>query len=499
MKRRLLLLEAAVAVALLLAAHVFYWYAPRERPAVPEAGGAAAALLSAGGYDVCLWVPYPHQNLGALSGAVEDLPGVVAAAARLAGSTAAQEIRTFGPFAVPPAREIVACADLAGGRLQVLARVYPLLGMVARLAGRLAGNPWLAGGQVGRLQVGWRDGLWSVSGGAAPEPSTLPGRNVPRPPAGAFPQPTPSLPPPPSPPRPPLPPSLAVVRWSVADSQLPAGSYLLRREGRDLALSLVSRSTPAGIAGEAVARSADAAPPPGTVLLVVAGPREEEIWTRREPRSPLAQPELGSPLAQPEPVARTAQPAALALFETGGWRAGSFGGLPGMAVFNAPGSRRWGLPAGGIAALLGGALPAAEAAGWTVVALDRESLRQAVALAPALAALVSPTAGAPAPSADLVDPAAPASANLASPADPAKRSQAEPDAGLALGLWLEPRPALRVVARVHAFLERFPLAPRREVSRWRDWETVLAPLAACEHLDLTARRSPPTLQLRCRR
>ncbi|MBV8201438.1 MAG: hypothetical protein JOZ15_12515, partial [Acidobacteria bacterium] len=73
----------------LLAAHVVYWYVPRERaaaprlpvrsglPGAPPAAGEPLQVLAAGAYDVCLWVPYPHQNLGALAAAIGDLGDVV--------------------------------------------------------------------------------------------------------------------------------------------------------------------------------------------------------------------------------------------------------------------------------------------------------------------------------------------------------------------------------------------------------------------------------------
>src|SRR6202023_2172386 len=94
--KRIAVLAGAVVLAALLAAHVVYWYLPRERAVVPRlgagggaalpaagaaggsAGGAAGEplqVLSAGAYDVCVWVPYPHQNLGALAAAIRDLRG----------------------------------------------------------------------------------------------------------------------------------------------------------------------------------------------------------------------------------------------------------------------------------------------------------------------------------------------------------------------------------------------------------------------------------------
>jgi hypothetical protein len=479
-----------VALAL-LAAHVVYWYLPRERavaPAMPEAlsrrldqpapgvapaaavpAGEPLAVLAAGAYDLCVWVPYPHQNLGALASAVDDLAGVIAAAARLSqrhdgapgdgapgkssGEPAAapQELPTFGPFEVPPANELVVCADLAGGRMRVVARIYPALAVVARLAGRLAGNPWLAGGDAGRLRIGWSGRLWTVIGGEEAPPSAGP----------AEPPPT-------------LPESLAVVRWQGARAEIPAGYYALARSGPDLSLARIAAAP-----GAPVTAAPDLAPA-GTdrtasslpALVVAVG----SAWHGGPPpglRSPgRASPE--TPHVADAPAAGSARavataplpPAALAMFESGSSHLSSLGDLPGLAVFNVagpPGSERWSLPASGILRLLAGRLPAADLAGWHVVALDGGSLRQAEALAPRLAAQF--------------------------PADPAA------SAALSFGLWLDPRSSLRIVARVRRFVENFPLASRREVELWRDWQTVLEPFAHCSHATLTAAEGPPAMRL----
>ena len=206
-RKRIAVLGGAVVLAALLAAHIVYWYVPRERAVVPRlgaGGGAVAApaggsaggasgggageplqVLAAGAYDVCLWVPYPHQNLGALAAAIGDLQDVVGAAARLSSGEAGEasaprprepeEAPTFGPFEVPPASEMVACSDLAGGRLRVVARIYPALAVVAKLAGRVAGNPWLAGGVAGSTRIAWQGRLWTVAAGPeAPRPTKAP-------------------------------------------------------------------------------------------------------------------------------------------------------------------------------------------------------------------------------------------------------------------------------------------------------------------------------------
>jgi len=65
-----------------------------------------------------------------------------------------------------------------------------------------------------------------------------------------------------------------------------------------------------------------------------------------------------------------------------------------------------------------------------------------------------------------------------------------------LGLWVKPGPALRQVSQFRKGLEKFPLADRRQVERWRDWETLLSPLAACQRASVAATRSPAAFLLR---
>ncbi|MGH9363566.1 MAG: hypothetical protein ACRD2T_16780, partial [Thermoanaerobaculia bacterium] len=215
---------AKVALALLalalVAAHVVFWYLPRQRQAVPDPDDVPARLFAAGAADVCLWLPYPHQNVGALQDAVGDWPAWLGATSRVAGLPP-PALPSFGPFALPPARELTACSDLDGGRLHVAARVYPVLGAVARLAGRLAGNPWLAGGRVEEgertLEVAWERGVWTVRSGAFP---ALSARAVAA--EKAF----------------------AALRLEEGISRFPPGTYLLQREQGDLVLRLAGAPTP---------------------------------------------------------------------------------------------------------------------------------------------------------------------------------------------------------------------------------------------------------------
>jgi hypothetical protein len=424
------------------------------------------------------------------------LQDVVGAAARLSSGEAGEasaprprepeEAPTFGPFEVPPASEMVACSDLAGGRLKVVARIYPALAVVAKLAGRVAGNPWLAGGVAGSTRIAWQGRLWTVTAG--PEAPRLPA--APRTPAAppATPAAAPAPPETAAAATPELPESLAVVHWTGARPEIPPGYYALTRSGSDLSLALVAAGGGGG-AGSAAPAALPGVAGPLPSLLVAVGPD----WRGVEPFAAAAG-GLGGAAVAARP------PAALALFETGGSHLSTLGDLPGLAVFNAtaPGAAagpvRWRLPTEGIFRVLAGRLPTADLAGWRILALDPGSLRQAEALAPRLAALVPPVpAGVTVPAgANLTDGAGAAVPTIAAPSGRAGR------AALSLGVWLEPRSTLRIVTRIRRFVEKFPLATRRQVDLWRDWETVLDPLANCEHAVLAATASPPSMRLQLR-
>ena len=614
--RRLAVIAGAVVLAALLAAHVVYWYVPRERAVVPrlragggaapaETGGAAGEgageaageplrLLAAGAYDVCVWVPYPHQNLGALAAAIGDLQDVVGAAARLSSGEGSEgsaprprepeEAPTFGPFEVPPASEMVACSDLAGGRLRVVARIYPALAVVAKLAGRVAGNPWLAGGAAGSTRIAWQGRLWTVvAGPEAPRLPAAPPAN-----AAAAPAVVASTVVAPAAIAPELPESLAVVHWTGARPEIPAGYYALSRSGSDLSLALVAAGGGGGAGSAAAPPGVPGVAGPLPSLLVAVGPDWRGVepfaavpGSGAPPRGDSADSGRASPTLSRGGVAAAGglgggavaarPPAALALFETGGSRLSTLGDLPGLAVFNAaapgaaPGPVRWRLPTEGIFRLLVGRLPRADLAGWRILALDPGSLRQAEALAPRLAAVVPPipaganvpdgasvpvgtglpvSAGAGTPGAlprgaaararagaPGVFPPGPSGAagvgngvagnGSASPPGPGAAGAGNGGAGagpasagaaaavpttaapsspagrgaLSLGVWLEPRSTLRIVTRIRRFVEKFPLASRRQVDLWRDWETVLDPLANCDHAVLAATASPPSMRL----
>ena len=418
-------------VLLLVAGHVLYWYLPRERAGAPEPGGLPARMLASSSYDACFWAPYPHQNLAALAGALGDWDGYLAAASRFAGLPPPQ-LPAFGPFAVPPASEVAACSDPTGKRVLVAAEIYPAIALVAKAAGRLAGNPWLAGGDVADREpparVAWNGDEWMVSiGGAeapavsdtsAAAPTSNTGAEAPAPsPAAASATPEPAE-------------ALALLRLSrpVSGSlaDLPAGTYRLARDAAGaLDLSLAGAAPPAPLDTAAL-------PPAGhPVLLAASGA------TEKGPASALA---LFPPSSKSDLE------------------------LPGAAAFQpagAPGKGRWSLPGGGLARLLAGSLPRGNAAGWSIVALDAESLAKAEALAPLLAPVASPAGS-----------------------------------RLHLALRVEPARALDLVTSIRKLLERVPLASPREVERWRDGETLLAPLARCRELTLASAGSPDAFALR---
>lgn len=407
-----------------LAGHVIYWYLPRERPGAPEAGGLPARLLGSGQYGACLWIPFPHQNLGKLAGSIQDGPEYVAAAARVA-ELPVPGLPSFGPFALPPSREITACSDLEGRRFFLAARVYPGLATVARLSGQLADNPWLSGGEIretrGRrdeveervLHVEWRDGLWTVRSGPEPE----------IPASGESPSPYPE--------------SLGIFHLESDVSDLPAGDYFLQRQGQNLAVTLAG--------GEAAPESPVPGGPEAPALLAVVGPS----W----------------PDDSPKPLS----PAGMALFDVkGGLNLGPIGELPGVAVFNPPGSRRWAVPTRGLVGnILAKRLPRGNAEGWDIVALDAASLARAKVLAPAISSLVPPAG-----------------------------DGSSGDGRLVMGLWLRPLPALRLVTQFRKGFEKVPLVDRQQVQRWKDWETLLRPLAACDRVSLSAKSAPSAFLLR---
>ncbi|MEM1178302.1 MAG: hypothetical protein AAGM22_08165, partial [Acidobacteriota bacterium] len=200
-KRRPWILGTFV-VAAAAAGHWAYHYAPRVRPAV--ASGPGAAILDIPWAEAAVWLPYPHQNLAAL----EKQAGLVSSSGRDVLALAEVEtprLPTFGGMLSPPARSL-ALATGKRGELAVAMDIYPSFAAFAQLAGKLAKNPWLAGGDVewqGRkIQVAWRDGLWLAGSPKLPNlaPKDEPG----------------------------IAPSLVVAHVSRPSEPLPAGRYRLR-------------------------------------------------------------------------------------------------------------------------------------------------------------------------------------------------------------------------------------------------------------------------------
>ena len=261
-----------------------------------------------------MWIPYPHQNLGLAEEAVADLETWLDAGCRLAG-VAAPRLPAFGPFRFPPARELVLAGSPDGGRLVVVAEVYPVAALFARLAGKLAGNPWLAGGAVRfrdrPASVEWRGAAWVVRIGELPE---APERG------------------------PELAPALAWARVDLDDSPVPAGTYRLLREPAGLVLRLAEGDTSA-----ALPRLASMPDPPALFLV------------------------------QARSLARGgAQGLVL-------WRGGGrHPGRAAAAVFAAAPATRWRLPAEGLLSLAGREVKALEAGPWTFAAYERADRLRAV-------------------------------------------------------------------------------------------------------------------------
>lgn len=337
MLRRNLHVFAALLLAAGAIAHYRYWYAPKERPGIADPTDLPARLLADPRASFALWLPYPHQNLAAAAEQLGDLATVAAAVARQGGrgnSTRALEIPRFGPFIAPPAREIGATISPTG-EVVIAARVYPALALLARLAGKVASNPWLAGGAVHLAArpatVSWDGTLWIArTDGAVLPPAADSVDANPAPELGAF-------------------------RLGHGAAPLPAGCWHLRRtaEGWLTAELEGSRPWPA-LPPVNLDRSAAA-------LLVVRGP---------------GRPDWRETFAHPGALAISAH--------------ASSSGLPRSATFTPPGQEPWKLPARGISELFGGAPETLEAAGLRIVATEEHSLAAAAALAPTVAAWLGP-------------------------------------------------------------------------------------------------------------
>ncbi len=151
----------AVGVVAVALGHLGYWYLPRERSG-RDPSPEAMALLADPGASLAVWIAYPHQNLGRLERFVGD---AAAWGALLSGRDreAAERLPRFGPFVAPPASELALALPDGGKEPGALVRTYTTVALLAKAAGRLAGNPWLAGGTVGAgpgRTVAWDGELW---------------------------------------------------------------------------------------------------------------------------------------------------------------------------------------------------------------------------------------------------------------------------------------------------------------------------------------------------
>jgi len=331
-RKRLLGLLVCLVLLALVAGHFAYWYMPRVRTGSPRSGSLVTQLLHTPQYPVAVWVPYPHQNLAYLERVTANGAELRQAVARLAGLPR-PIVPAFGPLSVPPASEIAVASDTTGERFAVFAQVYPTVAAFARLAGRLAGNPWLEGGRVSvdgrRAEVGWRGNVWIVAAPELPSLATAPAASVPA--------------------------SLMVAAVRQEFPPLPAGRFRLVRDGRALEV-LSQRAVPSSVRFEERQFSQL-----GLFLLIFSGRQH----SRDDPRQALAffsQDDVNLEL-----------PRAAALFE--------------------PGGPRWSLPGEHLLEFVGREPRQAEVSGWGLAALDSVSLERARQLAPQLVPLTAADRG----------------------------------------------------------------------------------------------------------
>ncbi|MEM8930422.1 MAG: hypothetical protein AAGE94_04575 [Acidobacteriota bacterium] len=332
---------AGLAAAALGATLVLWNFSPRARPAIPDDDLPARFLDRAIGFDVVAWIPRPHQNLPALERSAGLHAGALRSAVRLA-SLPEPALPRFGRLAVPPSRSLAVATDLDGDRFAAAARVYAPVAWVARLAGRLSGNPWLAGGAAldgegRRVEVAWWDGVWVVGSPSLPvEPPPAESQRTIEGPE----------------------PALLVVDVRRARPPLPTGRYRLRAVEDTLEL----RSTPTGraVADLPSSRSASPQAPP-------AGHDDAGAFLLALENRP------GGPSQ------------ALALFSQD---PNDIAELPRGAVFVAaerPGGGRWRLPTESLLKIAGRDLHVGEIAGLRCIAGDPLSGQAARSLAPGVA------------------------------------------------------------------------------------------------------------------
>lgn len=327
-----------LAVLAAVAGHVYYWYWPRLRTADPGSAGPAASLvLAEEGLPFCVWTPYPHQNLAGLTRSDSRMSALITALQTLRGDRR-RALPSFGPFPLPPGRGLGLCSDREGDRLAVVAEVYPSLARVARWSGRLAGNPWLAGGKVEtggrRLEVRWEGDVWLVGETGSGRPASPPPRT-----SGPFPG--------------EFGPALGLARLREPWGALPADLYRFERSGSDLILR--SASLPSGATSQAIAEAVPVRKEVPLVALVANRDSETDVRV-------------------------------MAMVERQGQVPGA-SGLPDFVVLHYGPGARWRLPREALGPLLGVEALESSVAGWTVAALESEDLENAEALVAELATL----------------------------------------------------------------------------------------------------------------
>lgn len=165
-RRTRLGLLATLLAGLALFGHIYYWYWPRVHTAVPDPEAPFTAWLRNESFVYSVWIPYPHQNLAALNRLGGLGPAELRSLGRLAGLPE-PHFPSFGSLSLPPSSALAALSDEDGQSFAVAADVYPIFALFSRLAGKVAGNPWLGGGEVmveGRKMIVWWQGnVWMVS------------------------------------------------------------------------------------------------------------------------------------------------------------------------------------------------------------------------------------------------------------------------------------------------------------------------------------------------
>lgn len=319
-KRLLAVLLVAVVLGV---AHWMYWYAPRQRPGRPEASSLVGSIYLRGELPTRVWLPYPHQNLARLEKAIGPLDRLLAEVGELSGEPVPR-LPAFGGLRLPPCNELVLASDRVGERFVVAARVYPLVGLLSRWAGRLAGNPLLAGGETrvgGRwVEVRWERGTWLLTSRGLDRSPSRETAGSERRPGGA---------------------ALAWLRLHDPDGRVPAGEYRLERRGGDVEI-LAGDPMRLGQLAELAARSA---PLP---LIRAEGRRHGDgAWCRVFALLPDLE---------------------------------SVGGLPGVVTV-ARGGEPFELPGERLVEVIGDGVRQRQVGAWTLRALDRASLASGERLA----------------------------------------------------------------------------------------------------------------------